>query len=72
MRAKWVDIAYSISETRQGYKPLEGTAFSRFSDLAKFVDKKSRVASSMYGVDLTKEYSQPKHEKTSLGKNKKL
>ena len=29
-----------------------------FFHLAKFVDEKSRVTSSMYGVDLTKEYSQ--------------
>ena len=36
----------------------------RFSDLAKFVDEKSRVASSMYCVDLTKENSQ--NERASL------
>ena len=31
----------------------------RFSDLAKFVDEKLCVASSMYGVDLTKEKVNP-------------
>ena len=41
----------------------------RFSDLAKFVDEKSRVASSMYCVDLTKENSQSKYERASPGKN---
>ena len=40
-----------------------------FSDLAKFVDEKSRVASSMYGVDLTKETIQSKHEGASPVKN---
>ena len=39
------------------------------SDLAKFVDEKSRAASSMYGVDLTKENSQSKYERASPGKN---
>ncbi|CAC5361142.1 unnamed protein product [Mytilus coruscus] len=43
MRTRWVDIAHSISES--GREP-------GFSDLAKFVDEKSRIASSMYGYDL--------------------
>ena len=41
----------------------------RFSDLAKFVDEKSRVASSMFGVDLTKENSQSNHDRATPGKN---
>ncbi|VDI64456.1 Hypothetical predicted protein [Mytilus galloprovincialis] len=43
MRTKLIDIAHSIGES--GREP-------RFSDLAKFVDEKSRIASSMYGYDL--------------------
>ncbi|XP_055998880.1 uncharacterized protein LOC130047581 [Ostrea edulis] len=46
LRTKWVDIAHSITES--GREP-------RFSDLVKFVDDKSRVANSMYGLDLTRE-----------------
>ena len=63
---KLADIAYFISE------PVRGTDPGRephFSDLAKFVDEKSRVASSMYGVDLTKKTIQSKHEKASPSKN---
>ncbi|CAG2233547.1 unnamed protein product [Mytilus edulis] len=51
MRTRWVDIAHSISES--GREP-------RFSDLAKFVDEKSRIASSMYGYDLCRENNQSK------------
>ncbi|CAG2242208.1 unnamed protein product [Mytilus edulis] len=51
MRTRWVDIAHSISES--GREP-------RFSDLAKFVDEKSRIASSMYGYDLCRENNQNK------------
>ena len=51
LRAKWVDVAHSINEPASGRLGREPT----FSDLAKFVDEKSRVASSMYGLDLTKE-----------------
>ena len=40
----------------------------RFSDSSKLVDEKSRVASSMYGLDLAREYSQSKSERFSLGK----
>ena len=54
------NIAYFISDP--GRMP-------RFSDLAKFVDEKSRVASSMYDVDLTKETIQSKHEGASPSKN---
>ncbi|XP_071124292.1 uncharacterized protein [Mytilus edulis] len=50
-RTRWVDIAHSISES--GREP-------RFSDLAKFVDEKSRIASSMYGYDLCRENNQNK------------
>ncbi|CAG2211235.1 unnamed protein product [Mytilus edulis] len=46
MRTRWVVIAHSISES--GREP-------RFSDLVKFVDEKSRIASSMYGYDLCRE-----------------
>ena len=56
LRAKWVDVAHSINETASGRLGREPT----FSDLAKFVDEKSRVASSMYGLDLTKETPQSK------------
>ncbi|CAC5425025.1 unnamed protein product [Mytilus coruscus] len=48
LRVKWVDIAHSITET--GKEP-------RFSDLANFIDKKSLLASSMFGLDLVKENS---------------
>lgn len=33
------------------------------------MDEKSRVASSMYGVDLTKKHSQSKHDRASSGRN---
>ncbi|CAG2222474.1 unnamed protein product [Mytilus edulis] len=46
LRVKWVDIAHSITES--GREP-------RFTDLTKFIDQKSRIAVSMYGLDLTKE-----------------
>ena len=52
MRVKWVDVAHSITET--GREP-------RFSDLAKFIDQKSRLATSMYGLDLVKESSNRKN-----------
>ena len=66
LRTKWVDVAYLISEPVRGSNPGREP---RFSDLAKFVDEKSRVASSMYGVDLTRENSQSKHDRASSGKN---
>ena len=51
LRSRWVDVAYLISEPARGMNTWRE---SRFSDLANFVDEKSRVASSMYDVDLTK------------------
>ena len=66
LRTKWVDVAYLISESVRGTNPGREP---RFSDLANFVDEKSPVASSMYGVDLTKENSQSKHDRASSGKN---
>ena len=66
LRSRWVDVAYLISEPARGMDPGREP---RISDLAKFVDEKSRVASSMYGVDLTKEDSQSKYERASPGKN---
>ena len=66
LRTRWVDVAYLISEPVSGTTPGREP---RFSDLAKFVDEKARVASSMYGVDLTKENSQSKHDRASPGKN---
>ena len=66
LRSKWVDAVYLISGPARCMDPgME----PRFSDLAKFVEKKSRVASSMYGVDLTKENSQSKYERASSGEN---
>ena len=61
LRAKWVDVAHSINEPASGRPGRE----PRFSDLTKFVDEKSRVASSMYGLDLTRENSQSKGSKSS-------
>ena len=49
LRAKWVDVAHSINEPASGRHGRE----PRFSDLAKFVDENSRIASSIYGLDLT-------------------
>ena len=49
--ARWADVAHSINEPALGYPGRE----AKFSDLAKFVDEKSRVASSMYGLDLSRE-----------------
>ncbi|CAC5413504.1 unnamed protein product [Mytilus coruscus] len=46
LRVKWVDVAHSITES--GREP-------RFTDLTKFIDQKSRIAASMYGLDLAKE-----------------
>ncbi|CAG2197877.1 TREH [Mytilus edulis] len=60
MRTRWVDIAHSISES--GREP-------RFSDLAKFVDEKSRIASSMYGYDLCRENNQNKTDKRVFTSN---
>ena len=51
LRVKWVDVAHTITE--QGREP-------RFSDLTKFIDQKSRIAASMYGVDLVREKSESK------------
>ena len=51
LRARWADVAHSINEPALGYPGRE----AKFSDLAKFVDEKSRVASSMYGLDLSRE-----------------
>ena len=62
LRTKWADIAYVISEPDKGTDPGRDP---RFSDLAKFVDERSRVANSMYGVDLTKETIPSKHEGAS-------
>ena len=44
LRAKWVDVAHSINEPASGRPGRE----PRFSDLTKFVDEKSRIASSMF------------------------
>ncbi|XP_053392148.1 uncharacterized protein LOC128554860 [Mercenaria mercenaria] len=46
LRVKWVDTAHVINESGREV---------HFTDLVKFVDEKSRVASSMYGIDLIKE-----------------
>ena len=64
LRAKWVDVAHSINEPASGRLGREPT----FSDLAKFVDEKSRVASSMYGLDLTKENQPSKGSNGSASK----
>ena len=66
LRSNWVDVAYLISEPNKGMNPGREPCFS---DLAKFVDEKSRVASSMYSVDLTKENSQSNHDRATPGKN---
>ena len=66
LRTKWADIAYFISEPVRGTDPGREP---RFSDLTKFVDEKSHVASSMYSVDLTKETIQSKYEGASPSKN---
>lgn len=52
LTTKWTDVAYLIREPVRGTNPGREP---RFSELAKFVDEKSCVASSTYGVDLTKE-----------------
>ena len=64
LRAKWVDVAHSINEPASGRPGRE----PRFSDLTNFVDDKSRVASSMYGFDLTRENSHSKGSKSSPSK----
>ncbi|XP_060602645.1 uncharacterized protein LOC132755746 [Ruditapes philippinarum] len=46
MRTKWADIAHTIYEC--GKEP-------RFFDLLKFVEERSRVACSVYGIDIVKE-----------------
>lgn len=46
MRVKWADIAHGITETGRE---------ARFSDLVKFIEQRSCVASSMYGIDLVKD-----------------
>ena len=66
LRAKWVDVAHSINEPASGRHGRE----PRFSDLAKFVDEKSRIASSMYGLDLTREISSLKVVRVLLVTNK--
>ena len=62
LRTKWADIVYFIIEPVRGTDPGSEPCFS---DLAKFVDEKSRVASSMYGLYFTKESIQSKHEGAS-------
>lgn len=62
MRVKWVEIAHSINES--GREP-------RFSDLTKFVDEKSRIASSMYGYDLCKDKCDKGVTNSINGKNAK-
>ncbi|XP_060567693.1 uncharacterized protein LOC132726393 [Ruditapes philippinarum] len=60
LRVKWVEIAHVINES--GREP-------KFSDLARFVDEKSRVANSMYGIDIVKENRTLKVEhKTTSGR----
>lgn len=66
LRTKWADIAYSICKPIKGTDPRREL---RFSYLAKFVNEKSCVTSSMYGVDLTKEITQSKHKRASPCKN---
>ena len=56
LRAMWADVAHSINEPASGSPGRE----AQVSDLGKFVDDKSRVASSMYGLD-------PAREKKSKG-----
>ncbi|XP_060575097.1 uncharacterized protein LOC132732639 [Ruditapes philippinarum] len=51
MRTKWADIAHTIYEC--GKEP-------RFFDLLKFVKERSRVACSVYGIDIFKENA-PSH-----------
>lgn len=41
LTTNWVEIAHLITES--GREP-------RFSDLVKFVDERSRIANSMYGL----------------------
>ncbi|XP_045206017.2 uncharacterized protein LOC123558205 [Mercenaria mercenaria] len=54
LRTKWADIAHSIYES--GREP-------NFSDLTRFIDERSRVASSVYGIDIVKENVQYKGTK---------
>ncbi|XP_053381765.1 uncharacterized protein LOC128549256 [Mercenaria mercenaria] len=54
LRTKWADIAHSIYES--GREPS-------FSDLTRFIDERSRVASSVYGIDIVKENVQYKGTK---------
>ena len=57
LRTKWTEVAFSINEA--GREP-------NFLDLAKFVDERSRVASSMYAVDAHKEErNRPKTQQAS-------
>ena len=49
MRTRWTEVAFGINES--GREP-------NFKDLVKFVDERSRVASSMYGMD----YAQDKRK----------
>ena len=60
VRGKWVDFAYSIIES--GKEPC-------FSDLVEFVEKKTRVATSMYGLDLASESRYGKGAQTSARKH---
>ena len=61
LRAKQADVAHSINEPASGRHGREPS----FSDLAKFVDEKFCIASSMYGLDLTRKNSQFKGSKGS-------
>ncbi|XP_053376745.1 uncharacterized protein LOC123527045 [Mercenaria mercenaria] len=54
LRTKWVEVAHAITES--GREPC-------FTDSTKFVDEKSRVACSVYGLDLVKNESQSKVDK---------
>ena len=48
LRSRWAEKAHSIFEL--GREPS-------FFDLTKFIDERSRVASSVYGIDIVKEYA---------------
>jgi hypothetical protein len=62
LRSKWVEIAHMINES--GREP-------KFSDQARFVDEKSRVANSMhmYGIDIVKENRSLKVEHKTSGRS---
>lgn len=57
LRTRWMDVAHSITESNRE---------QLFSDLTKFVDKRTIIASFMFGLDLVRENNPRSHTKNRM------